>query len=161
MTKQEEQKCLKQEWGTNSQSAAWSINKEQLFGHVYINDCPGHNQCNTFLIITRNKLLPPNDLDRAAKLPLRCWDLLVCLFADDVSAPLSLPARSISENLPWMRLMPGVRTTIWNTAWDREEFEFADVCPEVLQHTVDYITSVTEEDKVWNDLTSLYTNKLI
>ena len=60
-----------------------------------------------------------------------------------------------------MRLMPGVRTTIWNTAWDREELEFADVSPDVLQRTVDYITSVTEEDKVWNDLTLLYINKLI
>ena len=68
--------CLKQEWGTNSQSAAWSINKEQLFGQLYINECPEHNQCHTLLIITRNKLLPPNESERAAKLPLRRWTYL-------------------------------------------------------------------------------------
>lgn len=45
-----------------------------------------------------------------------------------MSAPRSLPARSMSENFPCTRCMPGDRTTIWNTACERDELELADVC---------------------------------
>lgn len=37
----------------------------------------------------------------------------------DVSAPLSLPARSMSENFPC--IFPRRRRMIWKTAWLREE----------------------------------------
>lgn len=56
----------------------------------------------------------------------------VCLLAEDVSAPLSLPARSIRENFPWTLSVPGIRAVIWKTAWDRDELEFALVWPLVL-----------------------------
>lgn len=57
-----------------------------------------------------------------------CKYIRVCRLAEEVSAPRSLPARSMSENLPCTRCMPGDRTMIWNTACDRELFELADVC---------------------------------
>lgn len=56
----------------------------------------------------------------------------VCLLADDVSAPLSLPARSMSENFPCTLCVPGIRAIIWNTACDLEELELALVWPLVL-----------------------------
>lgn len=58
--------------------------------------------------------------------------ILVCRFAEEVSAPRSLPAKSINENLPWIRFKPGDLTMIWNTACDLDEFVFAEVCPDVL-----------------------------
>lgn len=48
----------------------------------------------------------------------------------DVSAPLSFPARSMRENLPC--IFPFFRRMIWNTAWLRDEWALADVCPDVL-----------------------------
>lgn len=60
------------------------------------------------------------------------WNSRVCLLAEDVSAPLSLPARSIRENFPWTLSVPGIRAVIWKTAWDRDELEFALVWPLVL-----------------------------
>lgn len=51
----------------------------------------------------------------------------VCRLADDVSAPRSLPARSIKENFPCTLVIPGDRKTIWKIACDLEEFELADV----------------------------------
>lgn len=48
----------------------------------------------------------------------------------DVSAPLSFPARSMRENLPC--IFPFLRRMIWKTAWLRDEWAFADVCPDVL-----------------------------
>lgn len=55
----------------------------------------------------------------------------VCRSALEVSAPLSLPARSMSENFPC--IFPFRRRMIWNTAWLRDECAFADVCPDVLR----------------------------
>lgn len=55
----------------------------------------------------------------------------VCRSALDVSAPLSFPARSIRENFPC--IFPRRRRMIWKTAWLREEWALADVCPDVLQ----------------------------
>ena len=49
----------------------------------------------------------------------------------DVSAPLSFPARSMRENLPC--IFPFLRRMIWNTAWLRDEWALADVCPDVLR----------------------------
>mmetsp|Transcript_1253 Transcript_1253/g.2380 ORF Transcript_1253/g.2380 Transcript_1253/m.2380 type:complete len:234 (-) Transcript_1253:962-1663(-) len=48
-----------------------------------------------------------------------------------VSLPLSLPARSISENLPWRRLirLPGTRRKIWKIPWLRELRALALVLP--------------------------------
>ncbi len=51
----------------------------------------------------------------------------------DVSAPLSFPARSMRENFPC--IFPRRRRMIWNTAWLREEWAFAEVWPEVLKET--------------------------
>lgn len=55
----------------------------------------------------------------------------VCRSALDVSAPLSLPAKSTKENLPCS--FPFLRRIIWKQAWEREELEFANVCPDVLE----------------------------
>ena len=62
--------------------------------------------------------------------------ILVCLSADVVSAPLSLPARSIRENFPCISPLPllfccDLRMS-WKTAWDLDEWALADVCPDVL-----------------------------
>lgn len=38
--------------------------------------------------------------------------LRVCRFADEVSAPLSFPAKSIKENFPCIWFKPGIRNTI-------------------------------------------------
>lgn len=54
----------------------------------------------------------------------------VCRSALDVSAPLSLPARSMRENFPC--IFPFLRRMIWKTAWLRDEWALADVCPDVL-----------------------------
>lgn len=54
----------------------------------------------------------------------------VCRSALEVSAPLSFPARSTKENLPCT--LPLARRRIWKQAWEREELELANVCPEVL-----------------------------
>lgn len=54
----------------------------------------------------------------------------VCRSALEVSAPRSFPARSTKENLPCT--LPLVRRRIWKQAWEREELELANVCPEVL-----------------------------
>lgn len=51
----------------------------------------------------------------------------------EVSAPLSFPARSIRENLPC--ILSFLRRIIWNTAWLRDEWALADVCPDVLDRT--------------------------
>lgn len=51
----------------------------------------------------------------------------------EVSAPLSFPARSIRENLPC--ILSFRRRIIWNTAWLRDEWALADVCPDVLDRT--------------------------
>lgn len=51
----------------------------------------------------------------------------------EVSAPLSFPARSIRENLPC--ILSFLRRIIWNTAWLRDEWALADVCPDVLDGT--------------------------
>lgn len=59
----------------------------------------------------------------------------VCRSALEVSAPLSLPARSMSENFPC--IFPFLRRMIWNTAWLRDEWAFADVCPEVLEWKIE------------------------
>ena len=74
---------------------------------------------------------------------------LVCLSAELDTAPRSLPARSMSENLPGIktqvqvgailnislpcsgRRLVSVLSRIWKTAWLREELELADVLPEV------------------------------
>ena len=81
------------------------------------------------------KTLPGADLCpltlRASKLLLisapskRVWRSAL-----DVSAPRSLPARSIRENLPC--ILPLRRRMIWNTAWLRDEWALADVWPDVL-----------------------------
>lgn len=47
-----------------------------------------------------------------------------------MSAPLSFPARSIRENLPC--ILSFLRRMIWNTAWLRDEWALAEVCPDVL-----------------------------
>ena len=44
--------------------------------------------------------------------------LRVCLFADEVSAPLSFPAKSISENFPYKDFFAPWRRMIWKTACD-------------------------------------------
>lgn len=49
----------------------------------------------------------------------------------EVSAPRSFPARSIRENLPC--ILSFLRSIIWNTAWLRDEWALADVCPDVLE----------------------------
>lgn len=54
----------------------------------------------------------------------------VCRSALEVSAPRSFPARSTKENLPCT--LPLARRRIWKQAWEREELELANVCPEVL-----------------------------
>ena len=74
---------------------------------------------------------------------------LVCLSAELDTAPRSLPARSMRENLPGIkrqvqvgailnislpcsgRRFVSVLSRIWKTAWLREELELADVLPEV------------------------------
>lgn len=62
----------------------------------------------------------------------------VCRSALEVSAPRSFPARSIRENFPCS--FPRLRKIIWNTAWLREEWAFADVCPDVLKGTQWFVT---------------------
>lgn len=57
----------------------------------------------------------------------------VCRSALDVSAPRSFPARSMRENLPC--ILPLLRRIIWNTAWLRDEWALAEVCPDVLRKT--------------------------
>ena len=61
--------------------------------------------------------------------------LLVCRFAEEVSAPRSLPAKSIRENFPYKGnfLVDAFLKMIWNTACDLEECWLAEVCPEVLK----------------------------
>ena len=94
---------------------------------------------------------------------------LVCLSAELDTAPRSLPARSIRENFPergvspstissWNVLIPyngrrfvPVLRIIWNTAWLLEEFEFAEVLPEVrrpLPRLMRARTSSTEATSV-------------
>ena len=72
----------------------------------------------------------------------------VCLFAEDVSAPRSFPARSIKENFPYKGFLAVLfLKIIWNTAWDRDEWELAEVCPEVrrlLPDVMSFKTSSTE-----------------
>ena len=48
-------------------------------------------------------------------------DLRVCLLADEVSAPRSFPARSMSENFPKRDFLGPWRRMIWKTACDLEE----------------------------------------
>lgn len=74
-------------------------------------------------------------------------DILVCLFAEEVSAPLSFPARSMSENFPWsvLFILFCLRIT-WKTACDLELWALAEVCPEVrmlLPWLISFKTSST------------------
>lgn len=62
----------------------------------------------------------------------------------DVSAPLSLPARSIRENFPC--ILPRRRRMIWNTAWLREEWALAAVWPDVLEGTRERVKVVLEDN---------------
>lgn len=56
----------------------------------------------------------------------------VCRSELIVSAPRSLPAKSIRENLPYnSEHLSRLRRIIWKTACDRDEFELADVWPAV------------------------------
>ncbi len=52
-------------------------------------------------------------------------------FADNA---IYIPAKSISENFPWIFLNPFFLRMIWNTACDLDEWLFADVVPDVLQN---------------------------
>lgn len=64
----------------------------------------------------------------------------------DVSAPLSLPARSIRENFPC--ILPRRRRMIWNTAWLREEWALAAVWPDVLEGGTRERVEVVLEDNL-------------
>ena len=74
--------------------------------------------------------------------------ILVCRLAELVSAPLSLPARSMRENLPCKGLLfMLILRTIWKTTWLLEEFALALVCPDVrrlLPLVINFRTSSTE-----------------
>ena len=69
-----------------------------------------------------------------------------------VSAPRSFPARSMRENMPCVRsswvFLPGATSESWKTAWLLEEFEFADVWPEVRQREPSRRTLMTSST-VW------------
>mmetsp|Transcript_2858 Transcript_2858/g.5348 ORF Transcript_2858/g.5348 Transcript_2858/m.5348 type:complete len:475 (+) Transcript_2858:1979-3403(+) len=54
----------------------------------------------------------------------------VCFSEFMVSAPRSLPARSMNVNLPYNLSVRIVFTAIWRMAWDREDSLFAPVSPE-------------------------------
>ncbi len=86
-------------------------------------------------LLARNGRWPPflpkarmHSFKASKDLLISAPSILVCLFAEDVSAPRSLPARSISENLPYRGFLAVLfRKIIWNTACDRDECWFADV----------------------------------
>ena len=62
---------------------------------------------------------------------VKSQNLLVWRLAEEVSAPLSFPAKSTKENLPWSRELERGRRITWKTACEREECALADVDPDV------------------------------
>ena len=107
-----------------------------------------HSWSYTIVIIRKQNVSVFLTLRASRDLLISAPSILVCLLAELVSAPLSLPARSMRENLPCRGfLLLLVLRMIWNTAWLLEEWALALVWPEVrrlLPWVISFRTSSTQ-----------------
>mmetsp|Transcript_35897 Transcript_35897/g.86411 ORF Transcript_35897/g.86411 Transcript_35897/m.86411 type:complete len:331 (-) Transcript_35897:651-1643(-) len=72
-----------------------------------------------------------HSLSARSDLLISAPSILVWRSVSVTSAPLSLPAKSIKENLPWTRPFWVSFKQIWRMAWDLDESTFAPVQPVV------------------------------